>query len=383
MQPAMPVTGYARLTRRQARIVLAVTTITGAFFVALTLSPLRVKMPETSLGNTVGWTAPGEGDVQLYRAVVDRVHAGEGYYRAFSVEMPKRGYPTGSVFNWRSPLPIWLIGVMPAIVLGKILLGTLALIAFLAAYRLLAREDHRSGRTSRRPTACLMLLIAPLLPTVLGDLFVMPSLWAGVLIVLSVCLYGLNRPRLGLVAGLAAVFLRELAMPYCIVAAAIAWWHRRRGELAAWALGLGVWAVIYAVHCLHAAGMILPDAKTHSEGWLQCGGAAFVIATVRMNTYLLLLPQWVTALYLTAALLGLAGWHTPTGRRTGLTVCLFLTAFALVGQDFNQYWGLLPASLICLGVVRFPVSLREVWQAAEVGVIGQKRHIPQRLTENL
>jgi len=45
--------------------------------------------------------------------------------------------------------------------------------------------------------------------------------------------------------------------------------------------------------------------------------------------------------------------------------------------------GLLPAPLICFGVVRFPVSLYEICGAAEIGALGRKRHIRQRLTENL
>ena len=49
----------------------------------------------------------------------------------------------------------------------------------------------------------------------------MPSLWAGVLIGLSICAYGIDRPRTGVALGLAAVFIRELAMPYCLVAAAM------------------------------------------------------------------------------------------------------------------------------------------------------------------
>ena len=58
-----------------------------------------------------------------------------------------------------------------------------------------------------------------------------------------------------------------------------------------------------------------------------------------MNAYLLLLPQWVTAIYLVAALVGFAGWSTPLGTRIGLAACLYLMAFAVVGQSFNQYWG--------------------------------------------
>jgi hypothetical protein len=83
-----------------------------------------------------------------------------------------------------------------------------------------------------------------------------------------------------------------------------------------------------------------------------------------MTAYLLLLPQWVTALYFVAALLGLAGWHTPLGERVGLTLCLFAVAFACVGQEFNQYWGSLLAPLFCFGVARFPGSLADLWKAA-------------------
>ena len=83
-----------------------------------------------------------------------------------------------------------------------------------------------------------------------------------------------------------------------------------------------------------------------------------------MNAYLLLLPQWVTAIYLVAALVGLAGWSTPLGTRIGLTVCLYLMAFAVVGQSFNQYWGALIAPLLCFGVARLPASIGDLCRAA-------------------
>jgi hypothetical protein len=63
-------------------------------------------------------------------------------------------------------------------------------------------------------------------------------------------------------------------------------------------------------------------------------------------------------------MLGFAGWHTPLGQRIGLTACALVTAFAVVGQEFNQYWGSLFAPLLCFGVVRFPASVRDLWKAA-------------------
>ena len=373
-------TGYARLTPSQARVVLAVVGLALGLGVAVTLSP----MASSNLKSR-----PNEAsDVALYRAEVDRIRGGEGYYRVAAAELTARGYPTRSVFNWRTPLPMWLLGKMPAVVLGKALLGSLALALMLLAFEAMTRDQNAAAtvnpelpppvveaermvcgpgdlfRRHGRAIACVLLLTGPLLPTVLGDLFVLPVLWAGVLIAISVCAYGVNRPLLGTVFGLMAVFFRELALPYCVLCAGIAWWNGRRGELAAWTLGLTAWLLLFGLHAWQVSGLIAPDAHAHRQGWLQFGGAGFVISTAQMNAYLLLLPQWVTAVYLVAAMVGFAGWNTPLGMRTGLAACLFLTAFAMVGQSFNQYWGSLMAPLLCFGVVRFPASIRDLYRAA-------------------
>jgi hypothetical protein len=347
-------TTYARLTPLQARSVLALLLLAVVFCVAVTLSPLASSNPQQYL--------PGPSDVALYHAEIERIHAGEGYYSAAAAELTARGYPTRSVFNWRTPLPMWLLGKLPWFGLGKVLLGGLALALLLLAFESVARDE---GNRLARPIACALLLTGPLLPIVLGDLFVLPVLWAGVLIALSVSAYGINRPYWGVVFGLAAIFFRELALPYALLAAAIAWRHRRRGELLAWSLGLAAWLVFFGLHWLQVRSLITPHALAHREGWLQFGGAGFVISTIQMNAYLLLMPQWVTALYFTAAMFGFAGWCTPLGTRIGLTTCLFVAAFAVVGQNFNQYWGSLIAPLLCFGVARSPESLLDLWRAAQ------------------
>ena len=73
------------------------------------------------------------------------------------------------------------------------------------------------------------------------------------------------------------------------------------------------------------------------------------------------------------AMLGLAGWHTELGQRVGISVCLFVLAFAIVGQEFNQYWGLMISPLFCFGVVRFPASVRDLWTAAKPTGCVQRR----------
>jgi hypothetical protein len=345
------------LTPVQARVVLL-----GLFFamvaaVGLTFSPLASSnlLPNQPY-------RPEANDIALYRVEVERIRAGETYYQAAAAELPTRGYPTRSVFNWRTPLPMWLLGKLPTLEFGKALLGGFSLVLMFLAFEILAREEDNC---LRRPIACALLLTGPLLPTILGDLCVLPVLWSGVFIAISLCAYGVNRPSLGVAGGLAAVFFRELALPYCVLAAALAWHNRRYRELLAWAIGLTAWLVFFGFHWMQVQSLITPDAHAHRQGWIQFGGAGFVISTIQMNTYLVLLPQWATAVYFVAAMVGFAGWNTPVAVRFGLTACLYVMAFCVVGHSFNQYWGSMIAPLFCFGVVRFPASLVDLWHAAQ------------------
>ena len=138
-------TAYARLTPLQARGVLAALLLTFAFCVAVTLSPLASSNPQQYL--------PVPSDVALYRAEVERVHAGEGYYPAAAAELTVRGYPTRSAFNWRTPLPMWLLGKLPWFGLGKALLGGLRWPCYwwpLKAWR----ERKEIGSVGQSPAHC-------------------------------------------------------------------------------------------------------------------------------------------------------------------------------------------------------------------------------------
>ena len=209
----------------------------------------------------------------------------------------------------------------------------------------------------------VLLLSGALMPCVLGELVVMSELWSGVLIALSAACFGVRRPALGVLAGVAALFFRELAAPYCLVCVVLAVSGRNYRELAQWSLGLAAYGIFFALHVLQVLPRITPDDIAHANGWICLGGAGFLISTVQMNAYLLLLPQWVTAIYLGCALLGCATWNTPAGRRIGLAIAAYSIAFSLVGHDFNQYWGSLTAPLLCLAASRFPSTIRQLCRA--------------------
>jgi hypothetical protein len=348
-----PATSFARLNAFQARAVLSVLLLAALLFVGVSLSPLASGFADSP--------DRGPGDVGLYRAEVDRIGQGENYYSAAAKELRARGYPTRSIFNWRTPLPVGLIGWLPNPTFGKAVLVGLAILAACLAFSWLSQEAGSAG------TALGMALLGgALLPCALGNLFVMPVLWSGVCIALSLAALGTNRTVLGVAAGIAALFLRELAAPYCLICFGMALGQRRRAEAAGWLAGFAAYAIYYAAHVAQVLPRIGPADIAHADGWLRFGGAGFVISTVQMNAFLLLLPQWLTALYLPLAMLGFAAWNTNSGRRAAFTAAAYVAGFAMVGHDFNQYWGSMIAPLMALGTARLPAAIRDLLSAGQI-----------------
>jgi hypothetical protein len=287
------------------------------------------------------------GDLRVYRSIVARVHAGESYYDAAGSELRAQGYPTGSLFNWRPPLYAWLLAALPAPEWGQALLCLLAFATLLLSFSLAQRQAGRG-----LAVATVLLLAGAFLWCIDGDAFFSQELWAGVLIALSICAYGLGYWPLGLAAALFSLFYRELTAPYCLVALFLSWQYGRRRETLLWLLGFALYGSFLAFHASQVQGHVTPADRLPGS-WLQFGGPTFVLATSRMNTFLFRLPLWVGALYLPAALFGLTRWRGETGVRLGLTAAAYVAAFAVVGQPFNEYWGLLDAPLLAFGLAGF------------------------------
>jgi hypothetical protein len=340
----------------QARFVLAVFGLVTAFFVAITFSSQKSGFADAA--------DRGPGDVALYGAEVQRMRDGYGYYDAVNAELRARGYPTRSVFNWRTPLPVWLIATLPDLITAKLVLGLCAALLVWMAFQLLVDEG-----TLGDGLLGVVLLSGALLPCALGELLVMPELWSGVLLALSAVCLGLGRRAAGVAAGIAALFFRELAAPYILVCLALSAYERRWRELAGWAAGLLAYGVFFAMHAWHVLPRISDTDVAHAESWIRFGGAGFLISTAQMNAYLLLSPQWVTAMYLSCTFLGCAAWRSPAGTRIGLTTAVYAIAFSIAGHDFNQYWGSMIAPLLCLGASRCPGTLAELWRGARPGAV--------------
>jgi hypothetical protein len=302
-------------------------------------------------------------DLDVFGRIVDRVRGGEGFYDATQSELRSHGYPTRSVFNWRTPCYAWLLGNLPDDRTGLVIISvtTLAVLA-MASVDLLRDVGLCAGATAVALMAGSMAW-AFKYPS---DLFT--ELWAGVAIAFSVCALRRGRTALGVAAGLFALFYRELALPYVLVSFGLAAWHGRKREAVAWAVGLAAFIGFMAVHAhVVASRLTSVDTAMIDGGWVRFGGARFVLSTARMNIFLMCVPAWCTAIVLPLAVFGVAHWRGETGRRVGLTLLLYLLAFAIVGNPYNHYWGFMDAPLIMLSVGYAPSAIRRTVAAAGLG----------------
>ena len=160
---------FTRLSPWQARgVLIAFAALIG---VGLWCSPPRAELHDAN-DKKSGKLA----DIFLYVAEVEQIHAGDGYYQTLAAELPARGYPTASVLNWRTPLPVWLIGRLPDPMVARVLLIIAGIAAMLMAYVAASREDPKRLRTA---VPLIVLLTGSMFPCLQGDVFMMSEMWAG------------------------------------------------------------------------------------------------------------------------------------------------------------------------------------------------------------
>jgi hypothetical protein len=163
------------------------------------------------------------------------------------------------------------------------------------------------------------------------------EIWAGFLIALSVCASLLNRTTAAVLLGVMALFVRELAAPYCVVATLYAVSQRRWPEVRLWAAGALAYAVYFGIHVVNVWAHQGTDARS-AGSWLVLGGFPFLLSTIYTHVWV-----WLTAPVGTviACVLIVAGTVSsavpPVVRLTSAAYCLL---FVLAGKHFDHYWGL-------------------------------------------
>lgn len=275
--------------------------------------------------------SPRDGDVALFRAVVDRVRSGAHYYEAMNIELRRLGYPTASVFNWRPPATFILLAQFEAAVhVLMVLLGATA-IGFTAF-------TFRNSPPLLTISSVLLSAGAALLPTIPSDGLFLPETWAGTFLLLSVLTQFAGFTRVSVVCAITAACARELALPYVFASLGLAAYGKRHEEVRWYIIGLVVFAIYYGSHVYTASSYIRMGDLAHKSSWIAFGGWAFVVRTVGMGGWFLLLPLWTAAV---GAVVVLAALWAPATGHLKMVVITYMLGFCIVGQPFNNYWGLM------------------------------------------
>ncbi len=264
-------------------------------------------------------------DLSLFKHVVEEIRNGDRYYEVMGSELRARDYPVRSVFNWRPP---WLFEILASVPdwCGRLTLALLAGVMILNASRILRREMFGP-----------LLVVNAALPAAVAQSVFLFEVWAGILIALSVLAYANQKHIQGVLWGLTALFVRELAAPYCVLATVIAIREKRWREVAAWCAGGAAYGLLFAVHAWHVIEHLRPGDPAQPASWLYGGGIPFVLQTWRTNGLFMYLPRPAFALVV-VAIIG-SWWSSKMPRYARSAVLLYSLCFLIIGLPINTYWG--------------------------------------------
>lgn len=297
-----------------------------------------------------------DADLKCYQTIVENIHAGESYYAAAGHELRKMGYTTASVFNWRLPVLAWFLGHLPSLRTGQIIAFILAITTLLIWMTVF----HQYQYTVWQVFLGGLILSGPVIYSLIPGPFLAHEFWAGTLISLSLAAHARGWRYASVAAGLAALFLRELSLPFVCIMMMLAYIEGQRREALLWFIGILAFGGELLIHWSIVSKLITADDFVLQGGWIVFGGWPFVLNTAQMYPLLLMFPSWVTAIILPLFLLGLTGWRNSAGIRVSCTVVIYLLAFSIVGRSFNIYWGLMYVFVMPLGLLHLPYTLKQL-----------------------
>lgn len=310
----------------------------------------------------------GPRDHQLFASVVQRVSQGEGYYAVMGEELRKGQYPLKPVVTWRTPLHLSTVALL-GISQARIALGLLAALTLLVWVTLAWPDPVRMFTAVLLVGAGLMHAITPA-----GVL--MPEVIAGVLIALSLGCYAHRKWLLAALVGALAMFVRELALPYVLICAALAYQAKRRQETAVWIAGVTLFWFYYATHAWLASRATMPtDVASSATAWVQWQGLPFLLETIRFYPIVLLTSPIVGAIVLGLGTLTLGVSNAPIQVRAAWLA--YAGLYLVFGQPFNGYWGLLTCPLWGVTLTYLPEAISQTERALRFRLSvfqGQPRH---------
>jgi hypothetical protein len=333
------------------------------------------------LSNVAVTSTDESGDLAMYRRVTSRMIDGVSYYAAVADEHRKAGYPLRPFITVRMPT-LAILGSTLGLAASRAVLVVLVLLTALAWWRRLQRI---TDATSLQPVICLLVVGTGLSTFVAAaDLVVSHEVWAATLLALSWAMWGGFRDEAfsdsvrnwlpSVVLATVAVLIRETALPFMLLMAAFAVWHRRWRETAAWGGAVLVFAACLTLHADHVATVVTAADQT-SPGWANFSGWPFFVLAMHGASGLRILPEWAAPIVVPLVMLGWASWRSEgksggpsdTGAFGFLLFAGYALMFMVLGRPDNWYWGLLLSPVFLLGILFAPQAIVDLVTAIRRG----------------
>jgi hypothetical protein len=302
---------------------------------------------------------PRDDDLALYDRAIERIQRGENYYDFIVAEHRLAHYPVNPALAVRLPtlayLDAWAgdAGQTAAAIL--LMMGVL-----FTWWRRLGEEP---GGLSHRALTTALLFVGVSLG-LNRYYFVLHELWAGMLLALS---FGLHRPGRKWLASLLvaalAVAIREHALPFIALMAAMALWRRDWKECAAWSALALVFLALLSVHLRIITAQVLPTDQL-SASWLALRGLSGWLSDIVLSSNIRYLPHWLAGPAVILMVVGWAGWRSPAGVFGTFLYLGYAAAFMIAGRPDNFYWGAVVAPAMFMGLAFVPTALRSLVKAA-------------------
>jgi hypothetical protein len=302
--------------------------------------------------------AQRDTDLQLYDRIAERVATGENYYAVAVDEQRARNFPVRPGFAVRLPTLAFLTAWLGPP--GQRALAALLGLGVLAAWW--ARLGKEPGGRERRVIAMLLLAIGAL-AGLKPEYLALHEVWAGLLLALGGGLHQPGRWRAAWLPVALALAIREHALPFALLLAALAAWRRDWREFAAWLVLILLFAVALAFH-LHAVGEYWLGSDRPSPPWLAFRGLGGWTGNIVESSVLHVLPIRLAAPLALLPLLGWAGWKTHAGRFFTLLFLGYGQLFMIAGRANNFYWALVVTPAWFVGYAFLPMALRSLLASA-------------------
>lgn len=333
------------LTRVQALFVAVVLIALGAWALTIRPAPIAEPLP-----------AADYSDVRLYQDMARRIGDGTGYYAAATGLQREHGFPTSPFVTVRLPTLVMAAVWFGWSTLRAVLFGLL-LVAVVLWYRAL---DGLAARGEQIGAAVLVLAGGAMVEN--PGIVTQHELWAGTLLAIAFALRVRGNWILAIAAAGLALAIRELALPFALLAALFALADQRWRELGGWLALVMVFGVGLALHADAVAAHVLPG-DLPSQGWDGMRGPAAPLRDIGDVT---VLTVFAPPLVYLLALLPLFGWLAAPARIARFAVPLFvgyMALLALFAREQNFYWAIMIMPAYVAGYAFLPRLLRDLAHA--------------------